>query len=146
MYKVFIDIDVILDFLIDREPLSKDAAVVFSLSETGKIKAFASGLSFANSYFILRRFSSHRRVIRKLNLLSKVIEIIDAKKQVILSALESEFKDFEDAIQHYTALEDPNIKILLTRNIKDYKHSNLSIMTPETYVKLINKKNCQACT
>lgn len=56
-------------------------------------------------------------------------------KEVVLGALNSDFKDFEDSLQNFSAIENGEIKIILTRNIKDYKKSNLAIFTPETYLK-----------
>ena len=56
-------------------------------------------------------------------------------KNVVLSALNSEFKDFEDALQNFSAIENGNIKIILTRNIKDFSKSKLAVLTPETYLK-----------
>lgn len=54
-------------------------------------------------------------------------------KEVILKAINSEFKDFEDALQNFSA-ENENINILVTRNIKDYKKSKLTIATPTVYL------------
>ena len=56
-------------------------------------------------------------------------------KNVVLNALNSGFKDFEDALQNFSAIENGRIKIILTRNIKDFKKSDLAVLTPETYLK-----------
>jgi len=56
-------------------------------------------------------------------------------KNAVLNALNSEFKDFEDALQNFSAIENGKIKVILTRNIKDFKKSKLAILTPETYLK-----------
>lgn len=57
------------------------------------------------------------------------------KKNVILNALNSDFKDFKDALQNFLATENGKINIILTRNLKDFKKSSFSVMTPETYLK-----------
>ena len=139
MEKIFIDTDVILDVLLDRKPFSKHASIILSLAEQQKLVLVTSGLTFANSYYILRKLASHKKVIEKLTLLSKLIDIIDLNKKSIILALESSFKDFEDSIQNYTAIQDNDIKMLITRNIKDYKKSELSIMTSETFLKILDK-------
>jgi|GEM_PF-2231599 len=46
------------------------------------------------------------------------------------------FSDFEDALQNYSAEGCHGIKFILTRNIKDYKHSKLVVMTPEMYFEI----------
>lgn len=56
-------------------------------------------------------------------------------KEVVLDTLNSEFKDFEDALQNFSAIQNGKIHIILTRNIKDFKKSNLAVLTPETYLK-----------
>ena len=64
-------------------------------------------------------------------------EITDVTRDIIKKALKSAFKDFEDAIQYYSALSNKRIHIIVTRNTKDFKESVLAIMTPEEAVKLI---------
>jgi len=56
-------------------------------------------------------------------------------RDVVLDALNSEFKDFENALQNFSAVQIGKINIILTRNIKDFKKSDLAILTPETYLK-----------
>ena len=56
-------------------------------------------------------------------------------KEVVLDSLNSGFKDFEDALQNFSAVKNGKINIVLTRNIKDYKKSDLAVLTPETYLK-----------
>ncbi|MBK9109489.1 MAG: PIN domain-containing protein [Saprospiraceae bacterium] len=135
MDRIFVDTDVIIDLLIDRKPFSDQAAIILSLSEYGNFKVYVSALTFANCYYILRKFSSHQKVISKLVQLSQIVEIMNVTKESILYSLHSSFKDFEDSIQHETAKSDTQIKLLITRNIKDYRKSNLSILSPEDYLK-----------
>ena len=132
--KVFVDTDVILDFMIARAPFVMDTARLFSLSEKKKITLCTTGLVFSNTYYILRKLGPHKKVIEKLNQLSKFVDIIGLSKNVVKNALESEFSDFEDALQHYAALSE-NATVIVTRNIKDYKHSELAVLTPDQYLK-----------
>lgn len=59
-------------------------------------------------------------------------------KQKVELALRSAFKYFEDALQNYSAMDNDNIDIIVTRNIKDYRHSELAVMSPETFLKFID--------
>ena len=133
MNKVFLDSDVILDFILNREPFSNHASAIFSLSESGKAKLYSSGLVFSNCYYILRKFTSHQKVIETLKSLALMIDFVAIHRQVVLDALHASFKDFEDAIQN-AAASSAGINVLLTRNTKDYKRSELSVMTPEAYL------------
>lgn len=88
-----------------------------------------------NVYYLLRKTAGHKLIVEKINGLLRIIEVIHVGKAAVLKALNSEFKDFEDALQNFSALEDGHIKIIITRNTKDFKKSNLAVLTPEAYVK-----------
>jgi len=62
-----------------------------------------------------------------------ITDIARMNKQAVELALKSDFKDFEGALQYYSAMDNDNIDIIVTRNIKDYKHSELAVMSPETF-------------
>lgn len=134
MNKAFIDTDVILDFMIAREPFAMDAARIFSLSEKKEISICTTALVFSNAYYILRKLGTHKKVIEKLTQLSRLVEIISLSKIAVMQALESEFNDFEDALQHYAALSE-KVRIIITKNTKDYKYSELAVLTPDQYLK-----------
>jgi len=133
MNKVFIDTDVILDFMIEREAFSKDAAQIFSLSEKKQISICTTGLVFSNAYYVLRKLGSHQKVMEKLSQLAKLIDIIILSKLAVLKALDSKFGDFEDALQHYAAILE-NVTTIVTSNVKDYKYSELAVLTPDQYL------------
>ncbi len=134
MNKAFIDTDVILDFLIAREPFAMDAARIFSLSEKKQILICTTGLVFSNAYYILRKLGPHKKVIEKLTQLARLVDVIGLPETAVINALESQFNDFEDALQNYAASSE-NVKTIITRNTKDYKYSELSVMTPDQYLK-----------
>jgi predicted nucleic acid-binding protein len=139
MTDLFIDTDVIIDFLIDRKPFSREAAIIFTLVEQKKLKGYASSLTFSNLYYVLRKFESHNKVISKLDSLSKLVNILKVDDQTIKSALASSFPDFEDCIQHFCASESKKTDVIITRNIKDYKNSDLPVMTPGDFLKATSK-------
>lgn len=137
MNNVFIDTDVIIDFLADREPFSREAALLFSLSERKKIKAFTSALTYSNLYYVLRKFETHTRVVSKLKDLTGFVYILKVDEQVVRNAMQSGFSDFEDGLQYYCALDYKNIDVIITRNIKDYKESIIPVMTAGDFSKTI---------
>ena len=134
MENVFIDTDVIVDFLTDRKPFSLESAKIFSLIDQKKIKGCVSSLSFSNLYYVLRKFGTHKKVISSLLDLSELVDILKVDSDIVKSALTSDFKDFEDSIQYFAAQEHKNVDCIITRNIKDYKDSSLPVMTPETFL------------
>ena len=134
MENVFIDTDVIVDFLTDRKPFSLQSAKIFSLIDQKKIRGCISSLSFSNLYYVLRKFGTHKKVISSLQDLSEMVDILKVDSDIVKSALTSDFKDFEDSIQYFAAQEHKKIDFIITRNIKDYKDSSLPVMTPETFL------------
>jgi predicted nucleic acid-binding protein len=123
--------------MIAREPFALDAARIFSLAEKKKISICTTGLVFSNAYYILRKLGTHKKVIEKLSQMAQLIDIIGLPKVAVIHALGSEFNDFEDALQHYAALAE-DVKIIVTRNTKDYKHSQLAVLSPDQYLKSRN--------
>ena len=133
--KVLIDTNVILDFFINREPFATDAEKIFSLCKLNKIKGFISPITISNSYYILRKLGSNKKVINNLNQLLLMTEVLSMNQTVIENALMSGFKDFEDALQYYTATNFGKIDVLITRNTKDFKHSTIAVMEPNLFLK-----------
>lgn len=137
MDKILIDSDVILDFFFDRRPFSENASIILSLCEKEKLKGFITPVMISNVYYLLRKTAGHKKVMESLKRLMGIVEVATINKKTIIDALNSTFKDFEDALQNYAAQNEKEIKIIVTRNIKDYAASNLSVMTPEAYLKTI---------
>jgi hypothetical protein len=108
------------------------------LSEKKVIAGFVTPVIVSNVYYLLRKTAKHEKVIENLKMLIKIIDIAKISKATILEALNSEFKDFEDAMQNFSAQHDKEIKVIVTRNVKDFKESRLSVMTPEAYLRIID--------
>ncbi|MBE0424549.1 MAG: PIN domain-containing protein [Lutibacter sp.] len=139
MKRILIDIDVILDLFFDREPFSENAAKVLSLCEKKVIIGFVTPVIISNVYYLLSQKGKQEKVIEKLKILLSILEVLVIDKNTIIVALNSEFKDFEDALQNYSAEIKGEIDIIITRNTKDYKKSKLGIMNPENFLKLVNE-------
>ena len=120
MDKILVDSDIILDLLSARQPHYYAAAELFSLADEGSIKIFVSSLSFSNVNYILSRQYNGDQTRKKLLKFKTLVSILSVNEKTIELALASEFKDFEDAIQYYTAIEN-DIITLLTRNLKDFR-------------------------
>jgi len=138
MDKVLIDTDVILDFFFDRQPFSEFATEIFSLCESKKLRGFVTPVIYSNVYYLLRQTAKHEKVINKLNQLLLITEVLPMDKEVVRNALNSGFKDFEDALQNFSATGYGDIDVILTRNLKDFKKSEIGVLTPETYIKTKN--------
>ncbi|KAF0151378.1 MAG: PilT protein domain-containing protein [Ignavibacteria bacterium] len=103
MIKLFVDSDIILDLLAEREPHYIQAARLFTLINQNKIIAYTSPLIFANLHYLLKKQTTNLVALKSLRKLKTLINILPIDERVIEQSLNSEFNDFEDAIQYYTA-------------------------------------------
>lgn len=134
MEKVFVDTDIVLDLLSNREPFYSHSAHLFSEADKGKIRIHVSSLTFSNLNYILSRQYSVDQARKKLLKFKTLVTVLSVTDKVVELALSSDFKDFEDGLQYFTAIEN-NLKTLLTRNLKDYKTSEITVMTAEQFLK-----------
>jgi len=139
MSKLLIDTNIVLDLLAKREPFYKSAAQVFSLADKHKIKLTVSSLTFANTNYVLSRLKSAkeaREILRKFKILVKILSLNE--KIVALALNDESFQDFEDGLQYYTAVEN-NQEIIITRDLRDFKHAKIPVMTAEEYLTSMEK-------
>ena len=131
--KIFLDSDVILDLLTEREPHFAAARDLFLLIQDKKVLAYTSPVVIANIFYILNRHFDRGKAISSLIKLKSLVKVLSCGDAEIELALSSGFKDFEDSIQYYTALAH-GMDIILTRNVKDYKTANINVSTPLEYI------------
>ncbi len=137
MRKLFIDTNIVIDLLAERDPFYEDAAKLFSLSDKNKVKLSVSSLTFANTNYLLQKTNSAstaKEILRKFKILTAVLSLND--KIIDLALNDNGFGDFEDAIQYYSAIENSQ-EILITRNLKDFKTSKIPVMTASEFIKTL---------
>jgi predicted nucleic acid-binding protein len=132
--KIFIDSDIILDVLTKRDNFVQAAAELFELGYLNKIELFTTPVVLANVFYILRKTSGIENAKMNLQKLRQIIRVLATNENTVDSALRSQFNDFEDGLQYFTAKEN-NISILITRNLKHYKVDDIIIETAEEYIK-----------
>jgi hypothetical protein len=99
------------------------------------IKGHVSSLTFGNLYYVLRKIESYKKVISMLDSLSRLLAILKVDEQIIKSSINSGFADFEDSIQYFCARDSKKVDVIITRNTKDYKNSELPVMTPGDFLR-----------
>ena len=97
------------------------------------VNIHVSSLSFSNLNYLLSRQYSQSEARRILHTFKILVKVLPVDNKIIDLSLHSTFKDFEDAIQYFTAIEN-NIVTLLTRNLKDYKAAKITVMTAEDFL------------
>lgn len=133
MEKVFVNTDIALDLLAQREPHYSAAAMLFTLADKKKISLYISSLSFSNLHYLLTRQYDAKESRRILNSFKILVKVLPVDNKIIELALSSKFLDLEDAMQYFTAIEN-GINVLLTRNVKDYKQASIAVLSAEDYL------------
>jgi len=133
MDKLLIDTNIIIDLLAKREGFYQEAQDLFTLADEKKLSLFISSITFVNTHYILSKHLNAReaqKVLIKFKVLAQVLPLDD---KIINLALASDFKDFEDAIQYYTAL-DNQLDMIITRNAKDFQKVKLPVLSAKEYI------------
>jgi predicted nucleic acid-binding protein len=137
MRHFFLDTNIVIDVLTDRQPFSKYGQQLFDLGYKGEIKLYISAVSYTTIYYYIRKScSSHPKTIAILKELEQFIETTDVTKTIVHTALNSNFKDFEDAVQNYSALSN-SVDAIITRNPKDFKNSKVLVLSPEEALAIV---------
>ncbi|WP_316827881.1 PIN domain-containing protein [Pedobacter miscanthi] len=137
MSNIVIDSDVLLDFFLQRKPFLDESIKILSACEKRQVKGFVTGLIISNTYYLLRKHFQHKMIMTDFKQLLVFLDVIIIDKNAIIKAIDSEFTDFEDALQNFSAENHGSINAIVTRNIKDYKKSKLSVLTPTMFLKTL---------
>jgi len=139
MDRLFLDTNVVIDVLGEREPFYDSAAKIATLADKGKVNLIISALSYSTVFYLLSKFENNEVVKEKLRKFKVIAETSDLTDRIIDKGLSSKFTDFEDALQYHCAIK-LDCNILITRNEKDFKGSDIPVMTPDEYLKSLTNK------
>ena len=136
--KLFWDTNIMFEFLGERDPFYISAAKIATLADKREVTVVASALSYATISYLLAKYESIEKIKDKLRKFKVISEICELDEVIIEKGLNSNFLDFEDSLQYYSALRT-ECDIIITRNGKDFKKSQIPIMTPDEFLKSIKK-------
>lgn len=133
MKTVLCDINFILDIFLKRQPFYSPAARLFTMIEVKKLKGYLCSNSFPALFYILAKELKRDKAMKVLEKVRIVFRVAAVDEKVIDLSLASDFRDFGDAVQYYSAVS-AKADCLITRNKTDYITDDLSIMTPEEFL------------
>lgn len=132
MTRLFLDTNIVVDLLDRREPFCQDAVRLFSMAYNKQVQLVVSPITFSTASFLLRKHGLDG-VRNLLSNLRQLVSVATSDEHTVDNAIVSQFQDFEDAMQYYTALR-ANAEIIITRNGKDFTASKLPVMAAEEYL------------
>lgn len=137
MKKVFVDTNILVDLIADRKPFSKFAIQLFLKAEERKIKLYASSHSIATTHYLLKKYIDEKDLREVLFNILDYLNIIAIDLDILKKGLKSKHKDFEDALQIISACSVEKIDSIVTRNIKDFKESEIRVLSPDELIKYL---------
>jgi predicted nucleic acid-binding protein len=131
--RVLFDTDVVLDYLLEREPFAQAAGKLFELNVQGAFEGYISGITPINVFYIARKIMKRDKLRPALEDLLLAVSVCPVTHAVLLQALTLPFADYEDAVQHACA-NASRLDALVTRNLDDYRNATLPVLSPTDFL------------
>ncbi|MBW7896403.1 MAG: PIN domain-containing protein [Opitutaceae bacterium] len=131
---VYLDTNVVLDHLMDRQPFAEYSHRLFALAETGKLKLYVSALTFCHLYYLLTKASGHHQALELLRQLRQLVHVSGLGEREIDAALAAPGRDFEDQVQYASAQTIGPVEAILTRNRQDFPAVGLPVCAPDEFL------------
>ncbi len=134
--KLFLDTNVILDFLLAREGELNEIEEILDLASKGKIDCYISESVLATTLYFLEK-EKKKNIIQMIRSIWSVLKVLPLDHKVLYSSLEI-FSDLEDGLLFFLA-HFHKMDFFITRNIKDFRNApaSLPVLTPSQFIKLI---------
>jgi predicted nucleic acid-binding protein len=131
--RVFLDTNVLLDVLLARQPSYAASAAAWTSVESGRHIGGISAISFNNAYYLIRRSKGDAEARKAIATMRGFFEVVPLDASILDGAIGSPLKDFEDAIQWFSA-QRMAADFLITRNDGDFPQGIPEVMTPTMFL------------
>lgn len=138
MNGVLLDTNIILDIALERREFFEKSKELISFVNKSGFSAYVTATIVTDIYYVLKKSKGHDSTISFLKNLFDFIDISGVDKATILNTLSSEFTDFEDAVQSFSATQN-GIIIIVTRNVSDFEKSKMKVFTPSAFIQQYEK-------
>ena len=130
---VFLDTNVVIDFMGEREGFFDSAAAIFAMIEDRIITASASALTIVNCAYILKKAFSSDIMLEKVETLCQMLNVTPIDRSQLMKAVSLKPYDYEDAVQYLSAMPfRPDV--IITRDKRGFKDFDVLVMTPAEFV------------
>jgi predicted nucleic acid-binding protein len=133
---LFIDSDILLDIILVREQHFNASVEVLTLAGNDKYECCTSVHSLLNIHYLTKKLFGEKSARQSIKMLIEKFKIIPEDVNTVKQAIQSNFSDFEDAVQYYAAIS-AKADVIITRNIKDYKQSIIPVLTAEQFLRTL---------
>lgn len=127
--RLFLDINVILDVLANREPWVEDSGAVLSLLDQRQVEGLVAAHSVSTLYDLASKHLGHKRAVAALIDLLEHVTVTPLDEDILLRALSLGWDDVEDAAQAVSA-QRTHADYIVTRNPADFEAATVPVVTP----------------
>jgi predicted nucleic acid-binding protein len=136
--RVLLDINVLLDYFLERQPFVEDAEALFKLLVTNKFGAFVSATTPPHIYYFARKHKNGEWARQILRSLFQTVQVTVLDKTTLENALDLPLKDYEDAVQVSQALII-DLDAIVTRDTQDFKDAPIQVYNPRAFLDLFKE-------
>ena len=130
--RIFVDTNILLDVLLEREGYYYDALKIWANAENGNVEACIAAISLNNIHYVMRKLKSETTATIAVKILLRIFKVVPVDADILGLAVDFHDKDFEDDIQLQCALK-AKCSQLFTRNPNHYDHSAIAVVPPSSF-------------
>lgn len=134
--KVFLDTNVLMDFVLHRDGMAENATDILILGNAKFIELYVTDLTIANVAYVGRKSLKREKLYQLLRTLSSCYTVTPIGENAVTEALDAEWNDFEDALQYFAAIH-AGVDCIVTRNTKDFSLSDIPVYSPQDFLETI---------
>jgi predicted nucleic acid-binding protein len=136
MKTIFVDTNILLDVILNREAFRDASSVIWSDSETGKVQGVIAAVSLNNVYYIVAKYLGKEQALQAVRILLNVFTVVALDEKLLRLAADMPGKDFEDALQLYSAIQ-ARAEVLVTRDLGHFDTEMIAVVSPVTYASMM---------
>lgn len=137
--KIFLDTNVMIDLIIERQPFYNEIAIIITLAEKSDVEIYTSSLSFVNTFYVASKDYPKNHVLETLKKFRIICNVSLIDEFNVDKSLISNFEDFEDAIQYNSAVHH-NCDFIITRDKNGFKNSKITVLSPKDFLVYFQNK------
>lgn len=131
--KIFIDNNVLVDYLLERQPFFYAAANIMDMCRSGEVSGIIASLTFTNAAYILRKAFPINELYEKLEYIMSYCHLSAVNEEIVADAMADRRTDFEDAVQYHSAV-NAGADIIVTRDKSGFRDRQLPVFTPDEFL------------
>lgn len=139
--RVLVDTNIVLDFLLEREPFFQDAELLFHAIDEGEVVGYVTATTLTDIFYIARRYTCNVEQARQaISELLTAMEICPVDRAVLKSAFDSSLDDFEDAVQIFSAIAQ-DLEAIVTRDAQGFLNSPIPVLPVQKLLQRVRQQN-----